>query len=152
MTDRSSFTYFPENQFTHKQFSSYNRASVSPDSAGWFANTDMSHFIRVEENSGRRILSRTTVQALMGNQNYSVWGEDTESFYGLVFGVLTERGAEKGGQGSAGTFDWGGYFNTSYFADPVEKIIGIIMKQTQNQKSDDTDWKFRILVGQAINN
>lgn len=56
MTDRSSLTYFPENQFTHKQFSSYNRASVSPDSAGWFANADMSHFIRIEENNGRREL------------------------------------------------------------------------------------------------
>ena len=54
MTDRSSLTYFPSAKFTHRQFSSYNRASVSPDSAGWFANADMSHFIRVEENNGRR--------------------------------------------------------------------------------------------------
>lgn len=54
MTDRSALTYFPDKQFTHRQSSSYNRASVSPDTAGWFANADMSHFIRVEENSGRR--------------------------------------------------------------------------------------------------
>ena len=54
MTDRSNLTYFPDKEFTHRQFSSYNRASVSPDSAGWFANQDMSHFIRVEENDGRR--------------------------------------------------------------------------------------------------
>ncbi len=54
MTDRNSLSYFPANQYKHKQVSSYNRASVSPDSAGWFANADMSHFIRVEENEGRR--------------------------------------------------------------------------------------------------
>ncbi|HOW40261.1 MAG TPA: DUF2961 domain-containing protein [Bacteroidales bacterium] len=54
MTDRSSLTYFPIRSFKHKQFSSYNRASVRPDSAGWFANADMSHFIRVEQNDGRR--------------------------------------------------------------------------------------------------
>jgi hypothetical protein len=54
MTDRTSLSYFPENQFKHRQFSSYNRASVSPDSAGWFANADMSHFVRVEENNLRR--------------------------------------------------------------------------------------------------
>jgi len=54
MTDRSALTYFPDNQYKHIQFSSYNRASVSPDTAGWFANADMSHFIRVEENCGRR--------------------------------------------------------------------------------------------------
>jgi len=54
MTDRSSITCFPDIQFTHRQFSSYNRASVSPDSSGWFANADMSHFLRVEENRGRK--------------------------------------------------------------------------------------------------
>ena len=100
---------------------------------------------------GKGILSWTTVQAIMGNQNYRVWGEDAESYYGLAFGVLTKRGAEKGGLGSEGTFNWGGYFNTSYFADPVEKTIGLIFKQTQNQKGDGTEWKFRLLVGQAVN-
>ena len=103
------------------------------------------------EYGGKRILSRTTVRAIMGNQNYNVWGEDAESYNGMAFGVLTERGAEKGGMGSAGTFNWGGYFNTSYFADPVEKTIGIIMKQTQNQSNDETEWKFKILVGQSVN-
>jgi CubicO group peptidase (beta-lactamase class C family) len=52
--------------------------------------------------------------------------------------------------GSAGTFDWGGYFNTQYFADPEEKIIGIIMKQTQGPTSDQTGWKFRQLVGAMV--
>lgn len=103
------------------------------------------------ELNGKRILSRTTVQAIMCNQNYRVWGEDAESYYGLAFGVLTKHGAEKGGLGSEGTFNWGGYFNTSYFADPVEKTIGLIFKQTQNQKGDGTEWKFRLLVGQAVN-
>ena len=103
------------------------------------------------EYGGKRILSRTTIRAIMGNQNYNVWSEDAESYNGLAFGVLTERGAEKGGMGSAGTFNWGGYFNTSYFGDPVEKTIGVIMKQTQNQSNDDTEWKFKILVGQSVN-
>ena len=54
MTTRKNLTYFPLKTYTHKQFSSYNRESVSPEKEGWFANYDMSHFIRVEENSGRR--------------------------------------------------------------------------------------------------
>lgn len=54
MSSRSSLTYYPEPGYRLIQSSSYNRESVSPDSAGWFANADMSHFIRVEENSGRR--------------------------------------------------------------------------------------------------
>lgn len=69
--------------------------------------------------------------------------------YGLAFGVLTEKGQGRGGEGTAGTFDWGGYFNTQYFADPVEKTVGVLMKQTQGG-ADDTGWKFRLLVQQAI--
>jgi CubicO group peptidase (beta-lactamase class C family) len=102
------------------------------------------------ELNGRRILARTTIQAIMGNQNYNIWGEEAEDYYGLAFSVLTKRGQDKGGRGSTGTFTWGGYFNTIYFADPRENTIGILMKQTQDAVYDDTEWKFRILVGQAI--
>ncbi len=54
MTSRESLTYFPEQSYKHKQFSSHNPASVSPEEKGWFANEDMSHFIGVEQNEGRR--------------------------------------------------------------------------------------------------
>ena len=103
------------------------------------------------ELNGKRILSRTTIQSMMGNQNNKIWGEDAESYYAMAFGVTTQRGADKGGNGSTGTFRWGGYFNTSYFADPKENVIGILMKQTQDTYKDDTEWKFNLLVSQAIN-
>ena len=54
MTSHENLTYFPLKQYKHLQFSSYNRESVTPGTEGWFANEDMSHFIRVEHNSGRR--------------------------------------------------------------------------------------------------
>lgn len=54
MGTRECLTYYPENDFHHRQFSSYNRKSVAPGQDGWFENFDMSHFLRVEENSGRR--------------------------------------------------------------------------------------------------
>jgi len=54
MSSREHLTYFPEEEYKLLQFSSYNRASVSPDQKGWFENSDMSHFIRVEEQTGRR--------------------------------------------------------------------------------------------------
>ncbi len=101
------------------------------------------------EYNGVRLLSRTTVRSIMGNQAGDLWGGN-DKHYGLAFGVLTEGGEARGGQGSAGTFDWGGYFNTQYFADPQEKVIGILMKQTQGQVNDQTGWKFRQLVFQAI--
>jgi len=114
---------------------------------------DYATFLQMYLNNGAlngvRILSRTTVQFIMGNQIGDLWG-DSGAFYGLAFGVLDKKGHDMGGRGSLGTFTWGGYFNTQYFADPKEKIIGILMKQTQGTKDDGTAWKFRILVGQAV--
>lgn len=106
-------------------------------------------YLNQGEFNGARLLSRTTVQLIMANQVEDLLGE-SGAYYGLAFGVLDQRGAAQGGKGSAGTFEWGGYFNTQYFADPEEQIIGILMKQTQDIPSDDTGWKFRQLVGQAI--
>lgn len=64
--------------------------------------------------------------------------------------MVNEKGEIQGGEGSAGTFDWGGYFNTQYFADPNEDIIGILLKQTQGPVSNDNQWKFRQMVFAAI--
>ncbi len=112
--------------------------------------TFLQMYLNGGELNGVRILSRTTIQSLMANQVGDLLGVDNASFYGLAFGVLNQEGQAEGGRGSTGTFDWGGYFNTQYFADPKEQIVGILMKQTQGPTSDDTGWQFRLLVGQAI--
>ncbi len=115
---------------------------------------DYASFLQMYLNGGElngvRILSRTTVDVMMMNQIGDLWGDQGDTYYGIAFGVLTKYGQAKGGRGSEGTFDWGGYFNTQYFADPAEGIIGILMKQTQQTTNDQTSWKFRQLVGQAI--
>lgn len=111
--------------------------------------TFLQMYLNNGELNGIRILSRTTVQIIMGNQIGDIWG-DRGKYYGLAFGVVDENGQNKGGIGSKGTFDWGGYFNTQYFADPKEKIIGVLMKQTQGPVNDDTGWRFRQLVGAAV--
>jgi CubicO group peptidase (beta-lactamase class C family) len=112
--------------------------------------TFLQMYLNGGELNGVRLLSRTTIEAIMGNQIGNVWGENPDKVYGLAFSVLTRIGEEKGGLSSEGTFDWGGYFNTQYFADPKENVIGILMKQTQGNVTDETGWKFRQLVGQSI--
>lgn len=99
--------------------------------------------------NGNRLLSPLTVEMIMSNQTGDLFG-GPESYYGLAFGVVTEKGEAKGGMGSEGTFDWGGYFNTQYFADPETDIIGILMKQTQGIPNDQTGWKFRQMVFSSI--
>lgn len=111
--------------------------------------TFLQMYLNNGELNGTRLLSRTTIQFMMANQIGNLLG-DGGSFYGLAFGVVNQKGEDMGGIGSQGTFDWGGYFNTQYFADPKEKVIGILMKQTQGTTGDNTGWRFRQLVGQAI--
>jgi CubicO group peptidase (beta-lactamase class C family) len=111
--------------------------------------TFLQMYLNGGELNGVRILSRTTVSTILSNQTGNIWG-GPEKFFGLAFSVLTQRGEELGGLGSAGTFEWGGYFNTQYFADPREKIIGILMKQTQGNVTDNSGWKFRQLTGQLL--
>jgi len=111
--------------------------------------TFLQMYLNGGELNGVRILSRTTVQTILSNQIGNIWG-DTGKYFGLAFSVVDQKGQGLGDLGSAGTFEWGGYFNTQYFADPKEKIIGILMKQTQGNVSDNTGWKFRQLIGQSL--
>jgi CubicO group peptidase (beta-lactamase class C family) len=101
------------------------------------------------EYNGVRLLSRTTVETMMANQIGDHWAGGSKDF-GLAFGVVNPEGIAHGGEGGMGTFDWGGYFNTSYFADPGEQLIGILMKQTQGNSGDQTGWKFRQMVFASI--
>jgi CubicO group peptidase (beta-lactamase class C family) len=113
---------------------------------------DYATFLQMHLNGGElngvRILSRPTAQLMRSQQvPTELFGPD--NYFSLAFGVVNERGQNRGGNGSAGAFDWGGYFNTQYFADPKEDVIGILMKQTQGG-NDETGWKFRQLVGQIV--
>lgn len=110
--------------------------------------TFLQMYLNGGELNGVRILSRTTIATMMRNQTGDLFG-GADKNHGLAFAVVTEDGQARGGLGSPGTFDWGGYFNTQYFADPEEDIVGVLMKQTQGV-GEGTAWKFRQLVGQAV--
>ena len=110
--------------------------------------TFLQMYLNGGELNGVRILSPTTIAIIMGNSYPDVFNENF--YYGLAFGMTTEVAAARGGKGSESTFDWGGYFNTQYFADPKEQVIGLIFKQTLGPVDDPTGWKFRQMVFAAI--
>lgn len=118
--------------------------------AGLSSSTeDYAKFLQMYLNggiyNGKRILSPHTIHTMMQNQVGDLWNNDR--YYGLAFGVVNDKGVAMGGMGSKGTFDWGGYFNTQYFADPQTGIIGLIFKQTSGAgNGDETGWKFRQMV------
>jgi len=110
--------------------------------------TFLQMYLNGGELNGIRYLSRTTIETIMAEQ--IDMGRES-GFHGLAFSVLNEKGVAKGGLGSEGTFNWGGYFNSQYFADPNEQVLGVILKQTRDTINPDTTrWKFRQLVFQAI--
>ena len=115
--------------------------------------TFLQMYLNNGELNGKRLLSRKTIESMMMNQvGDLLGGEKSDQSYGLAFGLETKMGQSKGGLGSENTFVWGGYFNTSYFADPKENIIGVIMKQTQKIDDNNNSGKFRSLIMQAIDN
>ncbi len=115
---------------------------------------DYATFLQMYLNGGiynsSRLLSRTTVNTILSNQLGEIWGANSASGYGLAFGLLEKAGEAKGGEGSAGSFRWGGYFNTDYFADPKENIIGVLMKQTRNIKDDNSSELFKRMTFASI--
>jgi len=111
--------------------------------------TFLQMYLNNGELNGTRILSRTTIQFMLENQIGETLKE-AGFYYGLAFAVVEETNANKGGNFSEGTFQWGGYFNTQYYADPEEQLVVVLMKQTQAVRGDSTANKFRILVSQAI--
>ncbi|MDT0676864.1 serine hydrolase domain-containing protein [Autumnicola musiva] len=111
--------------------------------------TFLQMYLNKGELNGKRLLSRTTIESMMGNQTEDLFG-GKDKYYSIAFAVVTPEGESMGGFGSEGTFDWGGYFNTQYFADPEENVIGILMKQTSGETGDETGWKFRQMVMASI--
>ena len=103
-------------------------------------------FLDGGKGNGTQFIGKKTAELIFSDQLKN--GGDFE--YGLAFGLLSKNQFDKGGAGSIGTLTWGGYFNTSYFADPEENVIGLIYKQTQNIENDSTSGGFRELVFQSI--
>jgi len=113
---------------------------------------DYATFLQMYLNGGtygnQQILSPLTIDLILNMHDEGKLGGGR--FHGLAFSVTDEEGVRTGTNGSEGTFSWGGYFNTQYFADPATGIVGVLLKQTQGPVNDQTAWKFRQLITQAI--
>ena len=102
-------------------------------------------FLNDGKFKGKKFISRKTNNLIFKNQLPESFGLGV----GLAFGILLEKDLKNGVSGSVGTISWGGYWNTSFFADPKDKYIGLIYKQTQNIKDDSSDL-FRRAVSTSV--
>jgi len=99
--------------------------------------------------NGVRILSPASVRMMTSNQIGDLHIGAVKKF-GLGFGLTTEAEAARIPP-SVGTFDWGGAFATTYWADPQEGIVGLFFTQKYPNSYGELATKFRVLVYQAVN-
>lgn len=108
---------------------------------------DYAKFLQMFLNNGQyngvRILSRKTIELMLTDQHVP------NAHVGLGFGLET---VENDYQSivSLGSFSWGGAFNTHYWADPKEKLIGLIFTNIYNSSHWGIGDKFKTLTYQSF--
>lgn len=106
----------------------------------------LSIFLNDGKYNGKQIIGKMTNKLLQLDQmDFVTSNKHKGSGHGLISRIIREKDLFKGISGSEGSIRGGGYFNTQYFADPNEKVIGILMKQTRNTY-EFTSQKFTHLV------
>jgi len=101
-------------------------------------------FLNGGEYDGVRLLSRKTVELMLTDQLPSMADE-----FGLGFGLETPANDHRS-PASVGTFSWGGAYNTTYWADPEEELIGLIYTNLYNTAHRNLGERFKVLVYQAV--
>ena len=99
--------------------------------------------------NGERLLGRKTVEMMTMNHISDDWQPlwRTGCGFGLGFAVVTDV-AESNTLGSLGTFSWGGLASTTFWIDPAEELVAILMTQLIGENPFHA--QFRVLTYQAI--
>lgn len=97
--------------------------------------------------NGHQILGRRTVEMITSGQlKEGIFGDDN---MGLGFGITSERSAAQGPR-NAGSFSWGGYYGTTYWADPKSKLVCLFMTQQNPNSHGDIEAKFEAIVYSSL--
>jgi CubicO group peptidase (beta-lactamase class C family) len=102
-------------------------------------------FLNKGEYNGTRLLSRKTVELMLTDQLPASYSNS----FGLGFGLETIKNDAQSVV-TIGSFSWGGAFNTHYWADPKEKLIGILFTNIYSTAHWNIGDKFKVLTYQAI--
>ena len=98
------------------------------------------------ELDGVRLLSPTTVKMMSTDQ---VGDLNRDTGFGLGFGVT--RNLREGGElTSVGAYRWGGFWYTTFFIDPAQKMVGVCMAQLYPSGKATLNDQFEALAHQAI--
>lgn len=105
----------------------------------------LSIFINNGKFKGKQIIKKSTNDMVFENQ----LSDNFNTSIGLVFGITSKNDEWFNKSKTEGILHWGGYWNTSFFADDKNKLIALIYKQTQN--TNETSWdKLREIIYNSI--
>jgi len=112
---------------------------------------DYAIFLQMMLNKGKyngiQVLAPRTVELMTSGQlDFMFNGVDN---FGLGFGITSEKSGARSPR-NAGSFSWGGYFGTTYWADPKAKLIGLIMTQQSPNSHGDLATKVEQLMYQSL--
>lgn len=118
---------------------------------------DYGRFVQMLLNGGEidgvRLLGPKTVELMTVNHVGTLFAErgpnDAGRGFGLGFDVIEDLG-KTGQYGSVGAFGWGGAYHTTYWADPKEKMVVLLMTQLLPAGNSDLHARFRAFVYQSI--
>ena len=97
--------------------------------------------------NGHRILSKRSVEMMTSNQlKGEMFGD---SGMGLGFG-LTSATDQARSPRYAGSFAWGGYYGTTYWADPKAKLVCLFMTQQSPNSHSDIQEKFEAILYSSL--
>lgn len=96
--------------------------------------------------NGERLLSPKSVELMTTDH---VGSRLDDQGFGLGVGITRDL-AERGELGSEGTFYWGSFWYGTFFIDPEEEMIGIMLAQKHPAGAATLSEKFDILARQAI--
>jgi CubicO group peptidase (beta-lactamase class C family) len=100
------------------------------------------------ELEGADILSPKTVELMTVNHAGTLFNGGRQGF-GLGFAITEELG-QTPDYGSPGAYGWGGAYFTTYWVDPKEQLVAVMMAQLLPANGLDLQEKFRTLVYQGI--
>ncbi len=106
----------------------------------------LSVFLNNGKYKGKSFIGKQTNDLIFQNQLPDTFGFGI----GLALGIVLEKDLKNGGTGTTGTLLGGGYWNTSCFTDPNDKVIGIIFKQTQKISDNSSNLFKRAVVSSIV--
>jgi CubicO group peptidase (beta-lactamase class C family) len=103
------------------------------------------------ELNGNRLLSRKTVELMTTSHTEDLGPGVVSAGVGFGYGFSVRESLGRSNRaGSQGTYQWGGIFGTTFWVDPKEQLIAVLMMQLYPRPDDRVRDLFNALTYAAI--